>query len=148
MKIRCTGLAAKIVEALGGTPVAMPMGETYDALSRGVVEGSLAPMESLKTWKWGEVVKFTTEDYGAAYTTGFFVVMNKAKWNALSPDIRTIILTGHGSDAEESLAAQLGAFAYLRKPVDIDILTDTMKRAYAKVNAARHAGKPSPQAEG
>ena len=64
------------------------------------------------------------------------------------PDTEVLILTGHGSDAEESLAAQLGAFAYLRKPVDIDILTDTMKRAYAKVNAARHAGKPSPQAEG
>ena len=64
------------------------------------------------------------------------------------PDTEVLILTGHGSDAEEALAAQLGAFAYLRKPVDIDILTDTMKRAYAKVNAARHAGKPSPQAEG
>ena len=83
MKIRCTGLAAKIVEALGGTPVAMPMGETYDALSRGVTEGSMAPMESLKTWKWGEVVKFTTESYGAAYSSGFFVVMNKSKWSTI-----------------------------------------------------------------
>jgi hypothetical protein len=42
MKIRCTGMAAKIVTALGGVPVAMPMGETYDALSRGVVDGSMA----------------------------------------------------------------------------------------------------------
>ncbi len=31
MKIRCTGMAAKIAGALGATPVAMPMGETYDA---------------------------------------------------------------------------------------------------------------------
>jgi len=57
------------------------------------------------------------------------------------PNTEVIILTGHGSDAEEALAAQLGAFAYLRKPVDIDILTDTMKRAYCKVNAAKNAGK-------
>jgi TRAP-type C4-dicarboxylate transport system substrate-binding protein len=91
MKIRSTGLAAKIVEALGGTPVAMGMGDTYDSLSRGVVEGSLAPYEALKTWKWGEVVKFTTEDYGASYSTAFFVVMNKAKWNSLPGDVKKII---------------------------------------------------------
>jgi TRAP-type transport system periplasmic protein len=91
MKIRCTGLAAKIVTALGGTPVAMPMGETYDALSRGVVDGSMAPQESLQGWKWGEVVKSSTASYGAAYTTTFFVAMNKAKWAALPEDIRRII---------------------------------------------------------
>jgi TRAP-type C4-dicarboxylate transport system substrate-binding protein len=91
MKVRCTGLAAKIVQSLGGTPVAMGMGETYDALSRGVVEGSMAPYEALRTWKWGEVVKFTTENFGSSYSTGFFVVMNKAKWNSLSPDIQKII---------------------------------------------------------
>jgi len=91
MKIRCTGMAAKIVTALGGAPVAMPMGETYDALSRGVVEGSMAPTEALQGWKWGEVVKFTTENYGSSYSTGFFVVMNKEKWSALPPDIQKII---------------------------------------------------------
>jgi TRAP-type C4-dicarboxylate transport system substrate-binding protein len=91
MKIRCTGLARKIVEKLGGAPVAMPMPDTYDALSRGVVEGSMAPQEALKTWKWGEIVKFTTECWGASYGGGFFVVMNKDKWNALPPDIQKIL---------------------------------------------------------
>lgn len=91
MKIRCTGLANKVVAALGGTPVAMPMGETYDAISRGVVDGSMAPIESLEGWKWGEVVKSTTESFGSAYSTAFFVVMNLDKWNALSPEIRKTI---------------------------------------------------------
>jgi len=90
-KIRCTGLAAKVVKALGGTPVAMPMGETYDALSRGIVDGSMAPIESLKSYKWGEVVKATTEDFGAAYTTAFFVAMNRSVWDSLPADIQKII---------------------------------------------------------
>ncbi len=64
------------------------------------------------------------------------------------PDTEVIILTGHGSDAEETLANQLGAFAYLRKPVDIDLLTDTMKQANSKVGATRNASKPSSQAGG
>jgi len=67
------------------------MVETYDSLSRGEVEGSMAPQEALKTWKWGEVVKITTENFGSSYSTGFFVVMNKKKWNSLSPDIQKII---------------------------------------------------------
>ncbi len=91
MKIRCTGMAAKIVAALGGTPVAMPMGETYDAISRGVVDGSMAPIEALQGWKWGEVVKFTIENFSSSYSTGMFVVMNKAKWNSLPPDVQKII---------------------------------------------------------
>ena len=90
MKIRATGLASKVVEALGGTPVAMPMGETYDSLRTGVTQGSMAPMEALQGWKWGEVVSATTQDFGAAYTTGFFIVMNKAKWDSLPPDIQKI----------------------------------------------------------
>jgi TRAP-type C4-dicarboxylate transport system substrate-binding protein len=102
MKIRCTGMAAKVVAALGGVPVAMPMGETYDALSRGVVDGSMAPQESLQGWKWGEVVKFTTEAFGSAYTAGFFVVMNKDKWNKLPPDIQKIIAQVNGEWVEKS----------------------------------------------
>ncbi len=91
MKIRCTGMAAKIVSALGAVPVAMPMGETYDALSRGVVDGSMAPQESLQGWKWGEVVKYTIENFGSSYSTGFFVVMNLDKWKALPPAVQKTI---------------------------------------------------------
>jgi CheY-like chemotaxis protein len=57
-----------------------------------------------------------------------------------NPRCEVIILTGHGSDREEVLAAELGAFAYLRKPVDIEVLTDTMKAAYRKVEEARREG--------
>ena len=34
MKIRCTGTSLKVVSALGGTPVAMPQSETYDASAK------------------------------------------------------------------------------------------------------------------
>ncbi len=91
LRVRCTGTVTEIVKALGGVPMSMPMGETYDALNRGMVEGSMAPIESLEGWKWGEVVKFTTESFGSAYSTAFFVAMNKEKWNALPADIQKTI---------------------------------------------------------
>jgi two-component system, OmpR family, response regulator CpxR len=49
------------------------------------------------------------------------------------PDVEVIILTGHGSEEDERMAKDLGAFAFLTKPVDIDVLAETMKQAYKKV---------------
>jgi len=91
MKIRATGTSAMIVSALGAAPVAMPMSDSYDALSRGVTQGILCPTESLQGWKLGEVVEYSTLDYGAAYSITFFVVMNKARWNSLPADIQMTI---------------------------------------------------------
>ncbi len=91
LKVRSTGLSAKIVQALGGAPVGMPMNEAYDALAKGVADGILGPNEALKGYKLGEVTAFTTENYGSTYSTAFFVVMNKAKWNALPKDAQAII---------------------------------------------------------
>jgi len=91
MKIRSTGLSAKVTKALGGVPVAMPQGATYEALQKGVVEGTFTPIETLKGWKQAEVIKYTTNCTGVGYTTAMFVVMNLKKWNSLPKDIQKII---------------------------------------------------------
>jgi len=45
------------------------------------------------------------------------------------PQVEVIIMTGHGSDVDEEEARRLGAFDYLRKPVDINHLMETVRRA-------------------
>jgi TRAP-type C4-dicarboxylate transport system substrate-binding protein len=90
MKIRATGLASKIVTALGAAPVGTTMPETYDALRTGVAEGAMAPFMALKDFRWGEVVSYSILNYSSSYSTGFFVIMNKNKWNSLPPDIQKI----------------------------------------------------------
>ncbi|QQG65000.1 response regulator [Desulfobulbus oligotrophicus] len=52
---------------------------------------------------------------------------------ATQPEIEVIILTGHGNETDRETCMQLGAFAYLQKPVDIDILSETMKQANEKI---------------
>lgn len=91
LKIRSHGTSQKVVKALGGTPVAMPMPETYQALQKGVVDGAMYPLESNKGWKLGEVIDYATLDFPAAYTTTFFVVMNKDKWKSLPEDVKKTI---------------------------------------------------------
>lgn len=56
---------------------------------------------------------------------------------ATQPGIEVIILTGHGNETDRETCMQLGAFAYLQKPVDIDILSETMKQANEKIMQRR-----------
>ena len=90
MKVRATGLSAKIVEALGATPVAMSQPETYEALAKGVVEATLCPIETLKGWKQGETIEYVVDATAIGYTTAMFVVMNKNKWAALPADVQQV----------------------------------------------------------
>ena len=90
LKIRSTGLSARIVETLGGVPVAMPQNAAYEALQKGVVEGTFAPMETLKGWKQAEVIKYTTDSKSVGYTTAMYVVMNKEKWRKLPADVQQV----------------------------------------------------------
>jgi len=91
LQIRSTGLSAKMVSALGANPVAMPQGDTYEALQKGVVEGTFAPMETLKGWRQAEVIDATTECRDVGYTTAMFVVMNKNKFNQLPEDMQDVL---------------------------------------------------------
>jgi len=91
LKFRGHGTSAAVVKALGGTPVPKPMPETYQMLQKGVVDGAVYPFEANKGWKLGEVTRYATADFTAAYTTSFFVVMNKDKWNAISAANQKII---------------------------------------------------------
>jgi CheY-like chemotaxis protein len=49
------------------------------------------------------------------------------------PEIEVIILTGHGHEEDRDVCMQLGAFAYLQKPLDINVLSETIKKANAKI---------------
>jgi len=90
MRIRATGLTAKSIKALGATPVAMPMPDTYEALSKGVVEGNVAPPEVLKGWKQAEVTDYITI-VPPVYNGVHFCVMNLKKWNSLPDKVKKAI---------------------------------------------------------
>jgi len=49
------------------------------------------------------------------------------------PDIEVIILTGHGNEEDRQLCLDLGAFAYLQKPLDINVLSETIQEANEKI---------------
>lgn len=84
LRIKANAENADIVKYLDASPVTMPVTETYDGLSRGIVDGTLFPIEALQGFKIAEVVKTVIENYGISYCTSMYVIMNKDKWNSLS----------------------------------------------------------------
>lgn len=91
MKLRATGLSAKIVTAIGGSAVGLPITDTYDAMSKGVIEGLVLDWGGLLNYRLGDMVKYHIESPGAASTVAFYTVLNKDKWNSLPRDIQAII---------------------------------------------------------
>jgi TRAP-type transport system periplasmic protein len=91
MKIRSPSPeTSEWLEALGATPVSMPMNENFEALERGVVDGTIAPWEAVKTWGLDEVVNYAT--VGNFYSTTMFVVMNEDAFNELSEKDQKILM--------------------------------------------------------
>jgi CheY-like chemotaxis protein len=60
-----------------------------------------------------------------------FDVLRKVK--ETRPEIEVIIVTGHGDEEDRQLCMDLGAFAYLQKPLDINVLSETIQQANEKV---------------
>ena len=48
------------------------------------------------------------------------------------PRIQVIVMTGHGSEQDKKKCMDLGAFSYMQKPVDINLLSESLKMAYKK----------------
>ena len=90
MRIRATGNTAKSIQALGAVPVAMPMPDVYEALSKGVIEGQIGPPEVLKGWKQAEVTKYIT-NLPPVYNSIMWTAMNLKKWNSLPKDVQAAI---------------------------------------------------------
>ena len=60
-------------------------------------------------------------------------VLQKIKVN--HPEIKVIILTGHGSPQDRARCLELGAFAFLQKPVDLEELSEVMRQAVNQTTA-------------
>jgi TRAP-type C4-dicarboxylate transport system substrate-binding protein len=90
MKIRAVGLTSRVFNLLGAASVSMTQGETYEALSKGIVDGTTAPPEVLKTVKQAEVTKYIIMVPPLANGI-HFCVMNLSKWNSLPSDVKKAI---------------------------------------------------------
>ncbi|MBI5248032.1 MAG: TRAP transporter substrate-binding protein [Desulfomonile tiedjei] len=117
LKIRAAGDTSKIVAAMGAVPVSVPIGDAYEAFQRGICEGVLLSAETLKSFRWGDLLRGLQINDGIGAVNALMVVMNKKKWDSLPPDIQKIIeevsqewieRTGKGWDEIDKEATEYG----------------------------------------
>lgn len=94
-----------MLKELGAVPVGMPLPAIPEALSKGVVNGTVIPWEVTPAIRASELVSNHTEFSGdeAIYTATIIMVMNKAKYESLPDDLKAVI------DAESGM--KLAEFA-------------------------------------
>ncbi len=101
LKIRIPSRSgAWVIEALGATPIAMPVPEVPAALSRKVVDAALLPFEISPTLKLQNQIDYYIEgaDKTRFGTTTFQVSMNQARWDSLPDDIKQAFTDASGRD--------------------------------------------------
>jgi TRAP-type C4-dicarboxylate transport system substrate-binding protein len=87
-ELRVAGTQADIIKLLGGIPVAMPQSDTPEALQKGTVKGHVSSMEVLKDFNYAAYTANAT--IANLWVVSFGVVMNKAKWASLPPEVKKL----------------------------------------------------------
>lgn len=105
LRLRAQSDAVDILKQLGADPVNMPMGEVYSALAKGVIDGVVAPADTIRSLHFAEVAKhFTTIRFSrGAYPAR---AMSDKTWRTLPPDLQAILTEGR-KVWEEALNRQL-----------------------------------------
>lgn len=95
LKLRApTRQTNRLLAALGATPVSMPVTGLADAMSKGVIDGAVIPWEVVPAVKVQEIARFHTEtdpNVPALYTAVFLLAMNRKTYDALAPELKSVI---------------------------------------------------------
>lgn len=92
LKIRSPGGNGNdVIKALGAEPFFAPASQSYEVLSKGVADGIIFPLESIPGFKVEKAIKHALIVPGGMYRVAHSVLMNEAKWNALTADQKAAI---------------------------------------------------------
>jgi TRAP-type C4-dicarboxylate transport system substrate-binding protein len=116
MKIRAPSrTVTDALNALGATPVGMPVPEVSQSLSMRVIDGAVIPWEVALPLRIHEVTQYHTEFGGehGFYAAVFLFAMNKSKYESLPDDLKAVIDNNSGMN----LAQRVGrAFDEAEEP--------------------------------
>jgi TRAP-type C4-dicarboxylate transport system substrate-binding protein len=90
LRLRAQTDAIDVLKALGADPVNMPMGEVYSALAKGVIDGVVAPADTIKSLHFSEVAHHFTS---IRFSRGAYPAraMSDAAWKRLPPDLQALV---------------------------------------------------------
>lgn len=118
LRLRAPSELLAVLKDLGADPVDMPMREVYSALAKGVLDGVVAPADTLRSLHFAEVAKYFTE---MEIPRGAYAAraMGERRWSMLEPWQRALLLRGtaiwESALASELIAANEAGYVMGRK---------------------------------
>lgn len=104
MKIRGgSRIISNMLSQLGAEPIGMPVPQTTEALSRGVIDATTSPWEVTPSLRIAELVGHHTGFAGdnGLYTQTFGFVMNRDSYQSLPEDLRAVIDANSGLETSK-----------------------------------------------
>jgi len=99
------GVGDRVVKALGASPVFIPVGDIYEGISRGTVEGAVLTRFSAPAYGLEDVVEYVTDDTNL-YSTTVLYSISADQWESLTPEQRRVLVDA-GELAQEGACQAL-----------------------------------------
>ncbi len=97
MKFRISGgIAGAVAKSLGMVGLQASATKNYEFLSRGVADGTMLPLESIKSFNLMKLVPHTTLIPGGLYNVSFYLIMNNDTFNGFSAADQEAVLAESG----------------------------------------------------
>lgn len=97
MKFRISGgIAGAVCKSLGMVGLQASATKNYEFLSRGVADGTLLPLESIKSFNLMKLVPNTTIVPGGLYNVSFYLIANEKAFNSFSPEDQKAVMSVSG----------------------------------------------------
>jgi len=116
--------ASELLQAVGASPVTMGVGDVYSALQRGAVEGALGGIQGAVGLKHYEVTKYVMVPNGMFGTLVHAYVMNKNKWDGMTPAERKIVqdaATEARNHSEDFMIQSYGKFVQVFRDKGLEV---------------------------
>jgi TRAP-type C4-dicarboxylate transport system substrate-binding protein len=133
-----------MLSELGATPVGLPLPGIPEALSKGVVEGTVIPWEVTPSIRLAELVNNHTEFTGpeALYTATIVLVMNKDKYESLTDEQKAAIDQESGAALSEFAAQVMFDYDAPGRQIAVDNGNNIIELDAAEVARFKEAAQP------
>lgn len=133
-----------LLAELGAEPVGMPVPGIPEALSKGVINGTVIPWEVTSSLRLSELVTNHTEFTGpeALYTATIILAMNKAQYEGLDADVRAVLDAESGAAFSQFAAQIMWDFDAPARQVAVDAGNNIIQLDAAEVARWKAAAEP------
>lgn len=146
LKLRAPNQATgEMLTALGAEVVFFPVTDMVVGLSNGVIDGCCLPYEVVPAFKLQELTSFSSQPAAGArglYANTFALVMNQAKYDGLSDDLKGVIDAASGPALSQRIGKQFDEFEAFGKSVVEKQGNEIVEIPAEEIAIWREAAKP------